>query len=142
PGLRYGVVPVPQINPNRPAVVANYWLYGVSRKSKSPQYAWDFLRFATQPDVLRPYLQQQKRPTPLKALIDEQKQDLGLEPFVSQLLYARNWYHGKNPQSMENAFAEMISAALLKKGASIDEERQELTRLMDEAQKIIQNGWE
>ncbi|MBI4253161.1 extracellular solute-binding protein [Candidatus Uhrbacteria bacterium] len=141
PQLRLGVAPVPQINPNRPAVSANYWVNGVSRKSKNQEYAWDFLRFATQPEVLKGYLAAAKRPTPLRSLIDEQKKDPQLEPFVSQLFYARNWYHGKNPSSMENAFTEMINGAFQSKASSNEEHRAELTRLMDDAQKIIQNGW-
>lgn len=141
PQLRWGVVPVPQINPNRPAVAANYWINSVSRKSKNPDYAWDFLRFATQQDVLKKYLQGAKRPTPLKELIEEQKQDPQLEPFVLQLMYARNWYHGKNPLSMEAAFTEMINGALIKKGAPIEEERGELSRIMDTSRQLIQNGW-
>lgn len=141
PQLRWGVVPVPQINPNRPAVMANYWVNGVSRKSKNSDYAWDFLRFATQPDVLKKYLQGAKRPTPLKGIIEEQKQDTQLEPFASQLMYARNWYHGKNPLSMEAALAEIMNGALIKKGAPIEEERAELSRLMDTARQLIQNGW-
>lgn len=141
PSLRWGVVPVPQINSYRPAVTANYWVNGVSRKSKNPDYAWDFLRFSTQPEVLKNYLTASRRPTPLKALIEEQKQDSQLEPFVSQLLFARNWYHGKNPLSMESAFAEMINGALTKKGATIEEERAALAQLMGVAQQIIQNGW-
>lgn len=141
PQLRWGIVPVPQINPNRPAVAANYWVNGVSRKSKNPDYAWDFLRFATQPEVLKGYLAAAKRPTPLRSLIDEQKKDPQLEPFASQLLYARNWYHGKNPSSMESAFTEMINGAFQSKAAPTEEHRRELTQLMEVAQKIIQNGW-
>lgn len=141
PQLKYGIVPVPQINPNRPVVMANYWVNGVSKKSKNPDYAWDFLRFSTQPDVLKNYLIATKRPTPLKGLIEEQKQDPKLEPFVSQLLFARNWYHGKNPLSMETAINEMIQETMLKKNVNTDEERTELFRLMDTAKQIIQNGW-
>jgi len=142
PQLKYGIVPVPQINPLRPVVVANYWVYGVSKKSQNPDYAWDFLRFSTQPENLRNYLNAAKRPTSLKSMIEEQKQDPALEPFASQLLFARSWYHGKNPLSMEQAFQDMITEALTAKGATLDEERAKLTASMEKAKQIIQNGWQ
>ncbi len=141
PQLKYGIVPVPQINPIRPAVMANYWVFGVSKKSQNSDYAWDFLRFSTEAQNLKNYLTAAKRPTALKALIEEQKTDPDLEPFASQLLFARSWYHGKNPTSMEQAFLDMITDALGAKGAAVDEERAKLTTAMEKAQQVIQNGW-
>ncbi len=141
PQLRFGVVPIPQINPQRPSVMANYWVQGVSKKSAHLDYAWDFLRFATQPDVLKTYVTAAKRPTPLKSQFEEQKQDPDLEPFASQLLFARSWYHGKSAPSAEAALNELINDALAVKGAGIDEERARLTEAMRKAQGIIQNGW-
>ncbi len=141
PQLKVGIVPIPQINPLRPVVAANYWVYGVSKKSPNSDYAWDFLRFSTQPENLKNYLTANKRPTALKALIEEQKTDPDLEPFASQLLFARTWYHGKSPASMEQAFQDMITDALAAKGASVDEERARLTAAMEKARQVIQNGW-
>lgn len=122
PRLRYGVVPVPQIGyPNPRVTYANYWIETVSRKTRYPQYAWDFLKFSTQKERVEGYLKRTRKPTALRSLVEAQKKDEELEPFASQLLFARSWYQGKNPRLMERAFTDMISDILLNAKTGEDE---------------------
>lgn len=111
----------PQItNTQRPINYANYWLETVSKKSKHPDYAWDFLNFATNEAVVPTFLNTAKKPTALRPLIEGQKQDPVLEPFASQLLTAHSWYQGARSKEAETALADMIDA-INKEEATIDE---------------------
>lgn len=52
PNLNFRMVPVPQLAGGTPINLATYWFEGVSKKSKNPKIAWDFLKFATTKDEL------------------------------------------------------------------------------------------
>ncbi|MBI2645288.1 extracellular solute-binding protein [Candidatus Uhrbacteria bacterium] len=142
PRLRYGVVPVPQIGyPNPQATFANYWVETVSKKTRYPQYTWDFLRFATQKDQAEGYLKRTRKPTALRALVETQKRDEDLEPFASQLLFAKSWYQGKNPRLMERAFVDMISDGLLNAKTGEDE-RGQLGAILKKTRERISAGYD
>ncbi len=141
PRIRYGIVPIPQLNAELQAVTGNYWIETVSKKSTHQDYAWDFLRFATSKENVTKYLTATKKPTALRALIEEQKKDELLYPFASQLLIAKNWFHGKNPDVMEDAFYDMIAEALLTKGGTRSEEQEAFGPIIQKAKQIIQEGY-
>ncbi len=142
PRLRYGVVPVPQIGyPNPRVTFANYWIETVSKKTKYPQYAWDFLRFATQKENVEGYLKRTQKPTALRLLIETQKKDEELLPFASQLLFARSWYQGKNPRLMERAFTDMISDSLLNAKTGEDEKGQ-LNNILKKTRERVSAGYD
>lgn len=142
PRLRYGVVPVPQIGyPNPRVTFANYWIETVSKKAKYPYYAWDFLRFATKKENIEGYLKRTRKPTALRLLIETQKKDEELEPFASQLLFARSWYQGKNPRLMERAFTDMISDSLLNAKTGEDE-KDKLTRILKKTRERVSAGYD
>ncbi len=111
PKMNFAVVKLPQISGNPEINFANYWLETVSKKSTHQNEAWDFIQFATKQEQAKLYLAKTKKPTALRSLIDEQKNDPELAPFAEQVLTAKSWYHGKDPQSAENAIGEMISNA-------------------------------
>lgn len=108
PQMNLEVIPVPQLNKDKPVNVANYWVEAVVKKSKHPNEAWDFVNFIASPDNIKKYTQAIKQPTPLRAQINEQKDDPVLAPFVSQELQAVNWYHGKDVAVAEKAFKDLI----------------------------------
>ncbi len=155
PRIRYGVVPIPQLNPELPATAANYWVEVVSKKSANKNYAWDFLFFAATgaekvKDAngnevfqynIEPYLEAMKKPTALRGLIEKQKKDDTLYPFASQLLMAKSWFRGKNPNVMERAIVDMIAEALLSKGGSPEDQQRLFGGLLQKAKQIIQNGY-
>lgn len=112
PKLNLGITAIPQIDPEFKVNYANYWLEAVSRKTKHPNEAWDFLQFAANANRAKSYLAKTGKPTALRSLVDTQLNEADLAPFVSQVLTAKSWYKGKNIRATEAAFADMIDAVL------------------------------
>jgi ABC-type glycerol-3-phosphate transport system substrate-binding protein len=108
PKLNFAISRMPQIAGAAEVNFANYWVEVVSKKTEHLNEAWDFLQFAAKAENVKSYLAKTKKPTALRALISEQIEDIDLSTFASQVLTAKSWYHGKNPEAVENAFVEMI----------------------------------
>jgi multiple sugar transport system substrate-binding protein len=106
--LNYGIAKVPQIEGRPEANFANYWVQVVSKKSKHVNEAWDFLQFITKKNEAKKYLDKTLKPTALKSLVDEQKNNDLLRVFAEELLTAKSWYQGNDATAMENALKEMI----------------------------------
>ncbi len=152
PQLNYRITPIPLVDSRFPVTTANYWIETVSKKSKDSDYAWDFLTFATTGGKkvktskgeefayhVESFLEKTGRPTALRALIPEQLRNERLAAFASQLLFAKNWYHGKNPALAENAFDDMITESLLVKGG--DDELTKLGDLLRKSRDKIQASY-
>jgi ABC-type glycerol-3-phosphate transport system substrate-binding protein len=114
PKLNFSIAPLPQIEGNPPTNInfANYWVEVVSKKSKHQNEAWDFIQFVTAADQARTYLAKTKKPTALRALVPEQRDDDEIGVFARQVLTAKSWYKGKNPLAAETAIKEMIEAVI------------------------------
>lgn len=115
PKLNFAITHIPQISAEsgeNPAVnVANYWVDAVSEKSKNKEIAWNFIQFmATNQTLISNYLKKTNSPTALRALINEQLNDMKISPFASQVLTAKSWYKGKNSGAMEDIFLQMIDS--------------------------------
>ncbi len=110
PKLNFSVTYLPQIEGTPPTNInfANYWLEVVSNKSKHKNEAWDFVQYLTKAEQAKKYLTKTNKPAALKSLIPEQKQNDEIGVFASQVLTAKSWYKGKNPQAAETAIKEMI----------------------------------
>lgn len=108
PKLNYGVASMPQIEGNTRVNFANYWVEVVSAKTRYPDEAWNFLQYIARPDNARIYLTEAQLPTATKTLIAEQSEDVTLGVFVDQLLTARSWYRGKNPDALNEIFGTML----------------------------------
>lgn len=121
PKLNFSVAQLPQIE-GSPLVInfANYWVEGVSKKSKYQEAAWDFILFATKEAQAKIYLEKTNKPTALRSLVNTQKEDNELSVFANQLLTAKSWYKGNDADSAETALEEMIDTA-----------RQNLDKIMD-----------
>lgn len=113
PKLNFAIAKLPQIEGNPPINFANYWVETVSSKSKYSNEAWDFIQFATKAEQAKTYLAKIKKPTALRALVNEQIDDLDVGVFANQVLTARSWYRGDDSAAMEKIFAEMIDSAVL-----------------------------
>lgn len=112
PKLNFGISKLPQIEGNSTEVnFANYWIDSVSKKSKNPNEAWDFIQFLTKEENAKIYLEKTKKPTALKSLIAFQKDNEDLGVFAEQILSAKSWYHGKSITNAEGAISEMINLA-------------------------------
>jgi multiple sugar transport system substrate-binding protein len=112
PKLNFALAALPQIDGNPPVNFANYWLETVSSKSKYTNEAWDFIQFMTKAEQAKTYLDKVKRPTALRALINEQTNDNDIGVFAGQLLTAKSWYQGADSAAMEKIFADLIDAAM------------------------------
>lgn len=114
PKLNFGVAPLPQIQGNQLKVnMANYWLYTVSKKTKYPDAAWDFIQFMTQPDNAKLYLDQTKKPAALRSLISAQEGNEKLGVFADQVLTAKSWYQGNSVTDAESAIKNMVNSSLV-----------------------------
>ena len=129
--LSYGTTNVPQLNQD--LNYANYWVETVAMSSKYSNEAWDFLQYATRAENVVSYLESSGRPTALKALIDVQREDFLLRPFVEQSLVAKNWYHGKKPNLMEEYIADAIN--------SVVDKQLDATIALQLAQNLIQQTY-
>jgi len=114
PKLNFSVAKLPQIDGAPPTNInfANYWVEVVSKKSKNPEEAWDFIQFITKAEQVETYLNKTKKPTALRALVDKQKEDSELGVFADQVLTAKSWYRGNNAPAAEEAIKEMIDSVI------------------------------
>lgn len=55
PELDFAVTGVPQLDSENPATWATFWAEGVSAKSKNKDAAWTFLKYLSNPEVLRKF---------------------------------------------------------------------------------------
>lgn len=110
PKLNFAVSGVPQIQGNPEVDFANYWVEGVSKKTAYPDFAWDFIQFATAGSQTESYLQKAGKPTALRSLVVNQGEDLDIGVFASQVLRAKSWYHGNNSAAAEEAMLQMIES--------------------------------
>jgi multiple sugar transport system substrate-binding protein len=112
PKMNFSVSKLPQIEGSPIEInFANYWVETVSKKSKYPNEAWDFVQFITQEEQVKKYLDKTKKPTALRSLIKTQQEDADLGVFASQLLTAKSWYKGNNAAAADAAIGEMIESA-------------------------------
>ena len=112
PKLNLGIASIPQIEGNPVVNIANYWNFSVSKKTKNIDIAWNLVNFMTQPEEATKYLTAAKRPAALKSLLEAQLEDEDVGVFASQVLTAKSWYRGDDPQAMEAAFETMADNVL------------------------------
>lgn len=112
PQLNIGVLPLFQLNPDKPVNAANYYLQTVMAKSKHPNQAWALIDYLTHSKATKSYLDATGRPTALRAYIGAQKENLAIAPFVEQVLVAENWYRGSNYEVAAKVIGEMADGWL------------------------------
>ncbi len=113
PQLKYRVVELPQLNPDSPANVANYWVETVVGKTKSINESWDFLRYISSPANIIRYTDKTGQISPLRSQVANQLNNPLIAPFAKQALIARNWYHGRDSVATSQAFADLINGSFL-----------------------------
>ncbi|MDQ5919287.1 MAG: Extracellular solute-binding protein [Patescibacteria group bacterium] len=120
PQLNLGITKLPQIV-NRPqATTANYWYWTVAKRSKESSHAWNFVNTLAQKPTQTAIASVTGRPSPRRDVLAEQLRDEKMGVFASQVLNAKTWYQGKNPQAMEQAMIRMMDA-IANKETSIEE---------------------
>lgn len=109
PQLDFRILPMFQLNPDKPVNVASYWVQTVVSKSKHQNEAWGLINFLTHSKATKDYLDKTGRPTALRTYIADQKTKPELEPFVNQILIAKNWYRGRDYAAALKAVSDMIA---------------------------------
>lgn len=112
--LNFGIAKIPQLRDSEnKAAMANYWGFVVSSRSDKTDLAWSFLNYFSQKENMAKYLGKTGRPTPRRDMVEEQKNDPILGPFVEQVFYAKNWYQGDDV-AVESILGEMIDSVASK----------------------------
>jgi len=133
------VISLPQLNPESPINIANYWLQAVVKKSKHQNEAWDFINFIIAQDRIKEYTKKTGYPTPLRIQIAEQKEDPILAPFVEYVLQAKNWYYGSDKNIAEEAINNLISNYLLPTPEGLKENEWKINILNSAARQVQQS---
>lgn len=121
PGMDLGVSKLPQISSgSRPVNLANYWIETVTKQGTRQNEAWAFIQYAAAAENVRSFLKRTQKPTALRALINEQRQDDILVNFADEVLTAQSWYRGQKPAAAEEAMRVMIDQ--ITKGEATSEE--------------------
>ena len=133
PFLNIGVAPVPQPAQAAQSIsYANYWGYTISRQSKHPVVAWDFvLLLTTDPQTARVYTENSGHPPALLVLIERYQDDQNLHVFVNQALTARSWPE-PNADLVSEIFDGIIEAVGrgAKPSGALQTAQQQVTDLM------------
>jgi ABC-type glycerol-3-phosphate transport system substrate-binding protein len=113
PNLNFDVAPVPQPNLTDPSVnFANYWGEAVSKQTKAPNTAWDFLNFLTSKSSLDTYYSKDKQPSSRNDLISLQIQDPDIGVFANANLTAKSFYK-PDQEKIDNIFGGVIDNVIL-----------------------------
>lgn len=138
PQLNLEVLPLFQLNPEKPVNVANYWIQTVTAKSRNQNEAWNLIDFLTHSKVTKDYLDATGRPTALRAFISAQKEKPELVPFVSDVLIAENWYRGSNYEAAVKALNDLLHDWLIPAPGDFDQSEWRQNLLNTAAAKINQ----
>lgn len=136
PYLNFRIAPVPQFKDSKiNYAYADYWALAVSKKSKAPAWAWDFIIYATTNDTINSsYLSQTKKPPAIKSQISKYLSDSDLGVFVSQALISRSWQE-PNMEKVNQILNNIIDDVLSRKFNS-----SEAIRLAEEqANQLLRN---
>ncbi len=87
---------------------ANYWVNVVAKRSKNTDVAWSFIDATASQKMVEKYLNENKKPTALKGLIEKQLKNDDIYIFTSQVLTADNWYEGYDIATAEKYTADLI----------------------------------
>jgi len=99
PKLNFKIIPVPQLSGDRKKVAwANFWVEGVSKRSKYKNEAWEFLKFLSSPETLEKLYQAESNLRlfgeiyPRKEMAEKLITNPLVAPFIEQISMAKTWY--------------------------------------------------
>lgn len=103
--LNFGVAPAPQISKNKPVSLPDFYGFAVSKQTRVPSWAWDFIvKAATNSDLALPVSRTLGESPALRTLIQQSATDPAIGVFARQALTARFW-----PEPDENAVSRIFS---------------------------------
>lgn len=90
------IAPIPQlydpkVSKEKRVAYASYFAEAVSRNSKYPELAWEFLMYLTEKKNLEDYFDATHKPTSRRDMIDDQKKDPVYGVFADQVGYAESF---------------------------------------------------
>ncbi len=133
PFLRFGVAAIPQVNASNSVNYADYWGLAVSKQSRQPSWAWDFVVFmATQPQIAGQYLSITGQPPALREIISQKINDPVLGVSAKQSLTARSWQ-----QPDESRVNDIINNAIVSVLGNQSDSRKALTQAQDQISQLM-----
>lgn len=137
--LNFSIAPMVQIQNAAPVNIANYWLPSVSKKSENIDAAWHFVQFIAGSKQVPKYLSAVGKPTALRTLVDEEKNNEDIFAFAGQSLTAKNWYYGFDSDTAKKALETMITQSIT---LDNDEEiNQQLEKIIKNASTIVNQSY-
>ena len=92
PRLNFRILPMPQLDPNNIVNLADYWGIAVSKMSKNPNLAWNFINFAaTDSEAVSAYVASSGNAPALRSAITNYAENPVLKVFAPQVLSAVSW---------------------------------------------------
>jgi multiple sugar transport system substrate-binding protein len=120
PALSFAIAPMPQIKDSKKFITyADYWGLAVWSNSLQKEGAWRLLNILTSEDAQKKYIDQFKRPTAMRSLIDYQKNDPDLGIFATQSLIAKSWTQ-IDDQEVSRIMTEALQSVIDKSQSEID----------------------
>lgn len=113
PKLNLTIAKLPQISGNPVVNFANYWGWTVSKKTKIPDVAWNFLNFMRTPEESQKFLDLAKRPAALRSQLGAQLESEDVGVFAAQVLTGQSWYRGVNSKAADDAMSTLIEQSLV-----------------------------
>lgn len=108
PKLHFETAPLPQQQLQNPVTIAGYWGETVSKNSKHPNEAWDFIKFMSSRSNSNAFTRSTNTISARKDLSDTQSGRHYYGIIAGQISYSKTWYR-KNTLEVENIFARMIN---------------------------------
>lgn len=116
--FHFDTAPLPQLRLQDPVVLASYWGETVSKNSKHPNEAWDFIKYMSKKQNLGYYSRETETVPSNKDLLENNSGRRYYGPIAKQASYSQSWYRQNTPE-IENIFSKMIND-VVKNGVSAD----------------------
>ena len=107
PKLHFDTAPLPQLKPQDPVNVANYWGETVSKTSQHPNEAWDFILFMANKSNQNSFFHDAGYIPARSDLITNYKDRQYYGAVAKQVAYSKSWYRQNTPK-VETIFDQMI----------------------------------
>ena len=133
PFLRFGVASIPQVNASNAVNYADYWGLAVSKQSRQPSWAWDFIvSMAVQPQIAAQYSSITGQPPALREIINQKINDSVTGVSARQSLTARSWQ-----QPDENRVNDIFNNAIVSVLNNQSDSRRALTQAQDQISQLF-----
>ncbi len=133
PHINMGVYPFPQLkNAKSFASYTGYFFPAVSRQSKNPEAAWQFINFITLGEGLTPYLNASKRPAARRDLLAAGSKNEELDIFYRQSLIAKSWPM-PDEETTRRIFATAIDSVVQRSATT----QEALNKIQDQLRQLL-----